>query len=220
MRVGRVETLFRYPVKSMGGETPASVDLLENGISGDRNWAVRDEKRGGITGAKRFPDLMNFSSHLLEGVSTAAEIVFPDGQRKSTSDPALAECISEVLGQDVTFWPLLPAEDVDHYRRGAPVHPDIETELRAIFGRTDDESLPDLSVFPPEVLQFASPPGSYYDVYPLHVMTATSLVTLQERAPESVMDVRRFRPSILIGDAKSGDPFPEAAWCGKTPSTG
>ena len=219
MRVGSVETLFRYPVKSMQGETPASVDLLDKGIEGDRNWAVRDEKRGGISGARRFPDLMRFSSTLLEDPSSdgsrEAEIVFPDGQRRLSSDPGLAKHISEVLGQEVTFWPLLPADEVDHYRLGAPVHSDIETELRAIFGRTDEESLPDLSIFPPETFQFASPPGSYYDVYPLHVMTSASLSTLQERAPESVMDVRRFRPSILIGDDQSGDSFPEAAWCGK-----
>jgi hypothetical protein len=203
----------------MQGEKPASVELLEKGIEGDRNWAVRDEKRGGLSGAKRFPDLMRFSSTLVEDLSSdgsrEAEIVFPDGQRRSSSDPALAKHISEALGQEVTFWPLLPEEEVDHYRLGAPVHSDIETELRAIFGRTDEESLPDLSIFPPETFQFASPPGSYYDVYPLHVMTSASLSTLQERAPESVMDVRRFRPSILIGEAESGDPFPEAAWCGK-----
>ena len=53
--------------------------------------------------------------------------------------------------------PLLPATALDHYRRGAPGQPDFEKELRAIFGRTPDEPLPDLSLFPPELMEFESP---------------------------------------------------------------
>jgi len=203
----------------MGGETPDYVDLVEEGVAGDRHWALRDEQRGGITGAKRFPALMDFSSQLSGEASPdrgpEATIVFPDGRRLSTSDTETAERISEVLGQPVTLWPLVPAEQTDHYLRGAPVHEDVETELRSIFARTADELLPDLSIFPPEILQYASPPGTYFDAFPLHVLTATSLSTLQERTPDTVMDVRRFRPNILIEDADGEAAFPEAAWCGQ-----
>ena len=136
IEIGRVETLFRYPVKSMGGETPDHIDLLLEGMAGDRSWALRDEALGGITGAKRFPDLMGFSSRLLDpdssGGEGVAEITFPDGRRLLSSDPAVAESISDVLGEAVTLWPLVPAEQADHYRRGAPVHEDMETEL-ALF---------------------------------------------------------------------------------------
>lgn len=224
IQVGRVETLFRYPVKSMGGETPDQIELLPEGMAGDRSWALRDEALGGITGAKRFPELMGFSSRLLDpdssGREGVAEITFPDGRRLLSSDPEVAKSISDVLGEAVTLWPLVPAEQADHYRRGAPVHEDMETELRSIFGRTPDESLPDMSVFPPEVFEFASPPGTYFDAFPLHVMTSASLATLQERAPETVMDIRRFRPNLLIGDVEGESPFPEAAWCGQRVALG
>lgn len=42
--VGRVAGLWRYPIKSMGGEALASVDVSWHGLSGDRRWAfVRHE---------------------------------------------------------------------------------------------------------------------------------------------------------------------------------
>jgi uncharacterized protein len=38
-RVGRVAGLWRYPVKSMGAETLAEVDVSWHGLAGDRRWA-------------------------------------------------------------------------------------------------------------------------------------------------------------------------------------
>jgi len=41
--VGRVVGLWRYPVKSMGGEALAEVDVSWHGLAGDRRWAfIRD----------------------------------------------------------------------------------------------------------------------------------------------------------------------------------
>ena len=54
-----------------------------------------------------------------------------------------------------------PADDLEHYRRGAPDSDDVVAELRGIFGREDDEPFPDFSVFPPEIVEFESPPGTY-----------------------------------------------------------
>jgi len=219
MRVGRVEAIHRYPVKSTAGESLASVQLGLGGIPGDRSWALRDEERGGITGAKKWPDLMRFSSRFsqsdLEAAPCPAEITFPDGTQASTADPDINDRLSAALGHSVSLWPLQPADALDHYRRGKPTHDDMETELRAIFGRTPDEALPDLSVFPPEIFQFSSPPGTYFDAFPLLIMTHASLATLQARAPESRFDARRFRPNFLIDDTDSSEPFPERAWCGK-----
>jgi MOSC domain-containing protein len=44
MQVGHVSQLWRYPVKSMGEEQRSKDYLGENGIPGDRAWAVRDER--------------------------------------------------------------------------------------------------------------------------------------------------------------------------------
>ena len=58
MEVGTVGELYRYPVKSMAGERLDEVLLGPKGVLGDRAWAVRDEVRGGIRGAKKIPALM------------------------------------------------------------------------------------------------------------------------------------------------------------------
>jgi len=217
-RVALVKEIRRYPVKSLGGELLDSVQIGPRGLPGDRAWAVRDEVRGGIRGAKKIPELMRLRARYPEPPaaegSSAAEIRLPDGTAISTSDPDVGERLSKALGHAVTLWPLLPASAVEHYRRGAPSHDDLEQELRAIFGRAEDEPLPDLSVFPPEILEFESPPGTYFDAFPLLLLSESSLRTLQERRPQSRFDVRRFRPNLLL-DTGAGDGFPEEAWCGE-----
>jgi MOSC domain-containing protein len=223
MEVGLLEEIHRYPVKSMGGELLEGVELGASGLPGDRAWAVRDEVHGGIRGAKKIPALMGLQSRYVsapvETGSSPAEVILPDGAKVSTSDPDVNERISKAIDHPVTLWPLLPADALDHYRRGAPAHADIEQELRAVFGRTPDEPLPNLALFPPEIMEFESPPGTYFDVFPLMLMTKASLREMQTRVPGSRFDVRRFRPNLVIGDAlpkgKGGAPFPEQEWRGR-----
>lgn len=219
MQIARVASIDRYPVKSMAGESLDSVDVLSGGLPGDRAWAVRDEKRGGIRGAKKIPGLMQFAATYAQPPgnvgSSPAAIVFPDGSRAGTGDADIHQRLSAALDHPVTLWPLLPADALDHYRRGAPTHEDFEQELREIFGRTPDEPLPDLTVFPPEVFEFESPPGTYFDVAPLLLLTENSLASLQARVPGSHIDRRRFRPNLTFTDMASDEPFPEFGWNGK-----
>jgi hypothetical protein len=91
-------------------------------------------------------------------------------------------------------------------------------ELRNIFGREADEPLPDFSVFPPEVVEFESPPGTHYDCWPLLVMTTSALDALKAALPESIIDIRRFRPSIVVDGAEAG--HPEFSWKGRTATIG
>ena len=203
----------------MAGESLEAVELGSGGLPGDRAWAIRDEVRGGIRGAKKLPALMKLSARFattpLPGASSSAEILFPDGSRGSTGDTDINDRLSEALGNPVSLWPLLPANALEHYRRGAPTHEDLESELRAIFGRETGEPLPDLSRLPPELFEFESPPGTYFDAFPLLLLTSTSLASMQARAPTSIFDVRRFRPNFLISDVPSSDPFPEQEWRAK-----
>jgi uncharacterized protein YcbX len=217
-KVGTVKEVRRYPIKSMAGEMLDRVELGSRGLPGDRVWAVRDEVRGGIRGAKKIPKLMTLSARFTTPVGVGvnpAEILFPDGSRASTEDADINERLSSALDHRVSLWPLLPADALDHYRRGAPTHEDLEVELRAIFGRATDEPLPDLSVFPPEIFEYESPPGTYFDAFPLLLLTSASLDSMQQRVPASVFDVRRFRPNFVVADTTSANPFPELEWCGK-----
>lgn len=218
-RVGTVSEIWRYPVKSMQGERLPEVTVGERGLPGDRAWAVRDEVRGGIRGAKKIPALMQCAATYPQAPqgdrAPAAEIRLPDGSRFLADAPDAAARLSAALDHPVTLWPLLPADALDHYRRGRADHDDLEVELRAVFGRQPDEPLPDLMAFPPEIFEFESPPGTYFDAFPLLVMTTASLRRLQSLVPDSAVDVRRFRPNLLIETPPGVEGFVEAAWAGR-----
>ena len=219
MKVGVVSEILRYPVKSMGGESLDEVRVGAQGLPGDRSWAVRDEVNGGIRGARKIGRLMELNARFTTPPaatgSSPAQITFPDGSKATTRDADVSDRISQAVDHKVSLWPLLPADNLDHYRRGAPAHEDRDTELRALFARTPEEPLPDLSIFPPELKEFESEPGTYFDAFPLLLLTAASLAAMQERAPQSIFDVRRFRPNFLISETSPQDPFPEQDWRGR-----
>lgn len=211
-----VAEIWQYPVKSMVGTTVPAADLTPTGIVGDRTWAVRDQVRGGIRGAKVLGGLMQLSARYAEDGATGgpAVITLPDGATVTTDDPDVHTRVSAAIDHEVVLESLRPADDLDHYRRGEAYHDDLMVELRSIFGREDDEPLPDLSQFPDVILEFESPPGTYYDVHPLLVMTTSALRSLEQALPDSTVDVRRFRPSFVV-DTGDAEGHPERDWIGR-----
>src|SRR4051794_32133134 len=64
IEIGRVEALYRYPVKSMAGERVESANLGWHGIEGDRRLALRrTQDRSGFPwlSATRLPELLLFT---------------------------------------------------------------------------------------------------------------------------------------------------------------
>lgn len=220
MNAGSVGQIWRYPVKSMMGERLDVADLTPTGLLADRGWAARDEERGGIRGAKKIGTLMKLAARYVDapvagGPIPQVEITLPDRTTVRTDDADVHTRVSAALQHEVTLWPLQPPTDTDHYRRGPADHDDVVEELRDIFGRTVDEPLPDLSVFPPEIFEFESPPGTYYDAYPLLLLTTASLDALGALTPSSAVDVRRFRPNLLVESGPGQERFVEQDWLGK-----
>jgi len=209
----KVDQIWRYPVKSMIGEQVPYVEVAAHGFVGDRQWAIRDEVRGGIRGAKKFGDLMGLRAEVT--TDGATRIHFPDGTALEAGSTELDARLSLVLDHRVSLQSLPAATDLDHFRRGEPDNEDLLTELRAIFGRDEDEPLPDLSIFPPEIIEFESPPGTHHDAFPLLIMSTTALGSLSSALPDSVIDVRRFRPSIVI-DTGDQTGHPEFDWVGRS----
>lgn len=207
-----VSQLWQYPVKSMIGGQVAAVQLDATGIAGDRTWAVRDLERGGIRGAKKIGALMRLAARDLD--DGRVEITLPDGSVVTSDASDVDERVSAALEHPVRLERLPGDEDLEHFRRGGPDTEDVMAELRAIFGRTEDEPLPDFSVFPPELMEYESPPGTYYDAFPLMLMTESALRALATAVPDSVVDVRRFRPSLVI-DTGTDEGHPELGWSGR-----
>ena len=226
-----ITDIFRYPVKSMKGHSLTSALMTKRGIPGDRAWALKDEERGGIKGGKRFPQLMSmtpaFASEPNEqNISPKVSITLANGRVVTSSDADINTVLSEAVGSPVSLWPILPEDQLEHYLR-PPMdeNVDVEAYYREIFARNPDEPLPDVSLFPEEVLKYESPPGSYFDAFPILIMSKASLIHLNEVAAaaggESNFDVRRFRPNILLDltdiDANG---FPENQWMGRRAKIG
>lgn len=221
--IGRVTSIWRYPVKSMAGESLSVADIGPLGLHADRTWAVRDLESDATTNAKRVPGLLMCTARYATtpppdaGPGHAPEVIIglPDGREISSSDPAVHRELSAFVDRDVRLFPLPALSERDKYR--APMA--TKSDLRTIFGLGPDEPLPDLSMFPvkklAEITRYATPLGSYVDAYPVHLLTEQSLRSMSGLAPGSEFDVRRFRPTILIDSpGADGTGQPELAWCG------
>ncbi len=199
----------------MVGEQVPSAELSILGIVGDRHWAIRDLERGGIRGAKKIGALMQFSA---QRHNDDVMITLPDGTTVSSRDADVDAVLTTALGHQVSLESLPTDNNLEHFRRGPGDFDDPMQELRAIFGRTQDEPLPNFAAFPPEVVEFESPPGTHYDCWPLMVMTTSAMDALRAALPSSVIDERRFRPSVMVETNDVG--HVEFSWKGKRAQMG
>lgn len=226
--IGTVAGLWRYPVKSMAGEACDSVTLGPRGVPGDRGWAVWDEQRQGITSAKRLPSLRACAVRYLaeptigEG-SPEVEVRLPDGRVFRSGMPGTSAPLSDYLGRPVSLRPLGPLGSDTPPRLTMQGEP--EEAVRAMHALAPGEPMPDYTGFTPDRLRVLRQ-GNFFDAYPLHLLTHTSLQSLAALAPGSRWDPRRFRMNLLIdspsagsssvdGAAPSLDRYPEQAWVGR-----
>jgi uncharacterized protein len=219
--VGSVAEIWRYPVKSMGGERLAQSAIATRGLHADRMWAVRDVELDTFTTARRWPVLLECSARFAEdpagrsaGPGDVLEVIvtFPDGTEVSTSDPAIDDRLSELIGKPARIESLPALSEKRRYRTPQPT----KADMRRQFAIPDGEPLPDFSMFPvrklAELARYATPVGALYDAYPILVMTRASLRAMAERSPGSEFDVRRFRPNVLI--EREDTALAEFGWCG------
>jgi uncharacterized protein YcbX len=214
--IGTITHLWRYPVKSMAGERLDSALLTRRGIPGDRGWALFDETRNGVTNAKRLPPLRGcaarYDAEPVAGEAPPpATITLPDGTRVTSDSSAAADRLSALVGRAVSLRSLGAAGTEAAGRvTGEGDPPDF---VRALFGLAPGEPMPDMSDFTPERLRELRQ-GNFFDAFPLHVLTRTTLATLERLAPESSWDERRFRANLLV-EAEDRDGYPELGWIGR-----
>jgi uncharacterized protein YcbX len=218
---GSVAEIWRYPVKSMGGERLARSAIGARGLHADRMRAVRDVELDAFTTARRWPVLLQCSARFVEdpagrsaGPGDVLDVVvtLPDGSEVSSFDPAIHDRLSELIGKPARLEPLPALSEKRRYRAAQPT----KADTRRQFAIPDGEPLPDFSVFPvrklAELARYATPVGALYDAYPILLLTRASLRALAERSPGSRFDVRRFRPNVLID--RDGAELAEFGWCG------
>jgi uncharacterized protein len=241
MQIGTVKQIWRYAVKSMAGEQLESCSVGTLGIPADRGWAIRDETSGEITNGKKIPLLMQCEARYRElpnGDAVPHVVMrFPGGVELTSDLPDVNARLSELLGRSVALLPRQPASDLEFYRRKSKLArafarlaryrtfraaiPTLTSfgkanaDLREAFSREPDEPIPDLSMLPPEILEFTSPLGTYFDAFPIHAMTTSSLEMMKRLTPEATWDVRRFRPNFLIDTNQSMKGLVESEWSGR-----
>jgi uncharacterized protein len=219
--VGSVAEIWRYPVKSMGGERLTRSAIAARGLHADRMWAVRDVELDTFTTARRWPVLLQCSARFAAdpagrsaGPGDVLEVIvtFPDGSEISSSDPAIHNRLSELVGKPARLESLPALSEKQRYRTPQAT----KADMRRQFALAEGEPLPDFSMFPvrklAELARYATPVGALYDAYPILVLTRASLRAMAERSPGSQFDVRRFRPNVLVD--REGAELVEFAWCG------
>ena len=199
--VGTVASLHRFPVKSMQGEDLSEVAVDEGGVAGDRTWALRDAETGKLVSAKR-PRLWRAMLDCSAG-GTGDDVVvtLPTGDSFGITDPALRISLNALLGREVEV------ERSTHAQQG--VYESDWPELDGITLAGEYE-------FPTNLTGEGT---SFVDLGVIHLLTSASLTALAAAAPETTIDVRRFRPSLTI-DTPGISGFAENGWKGSTLTAG
>lgn len=164
IELGRVEALYRYPVKSMAGVAEPRLDLKWHGFAGDREYAFR--KAGDLTAfpwltGRDLSEMVLYRARFRDPSDvrkSAVEVTAPDGAAFELRDPALAEKLARAAGCGA---------ELIHIGRGA------------------------------------------YDAMPVSLFARATMDDLS-RAHGRPLDVRRFRPNIILDRGNERD------WIGTT----
>ncbi len=202
--VGAVASLWRYPVKSMLGESLNRADLRASGLAGDRAYALIDDETNKVVSVKR-PRRWGRIFEL--GATTApngdAQVRFPDGAVYAVDDASLATRLSEFFGRGVSVASTPPADAtfdeawVRELKNNTDPYFDLPSRIE------DGDELIDAG-------QFMGPAGNFFNFGALHLVTTSTTRRLAQHAPDSRFDPTRFRPNIVIDTDAEG--FVETAW--------
>jgi uncharacterized protein YcbX len=109
IELGKIEAIFRYPVKSMRGEPLETATLGWHGLDGDRRFALRRlAERGGFPWltAGKLPDLIQFTPQRREDGDAPTHVLTPEGQELPLFGEALAAEIARRWGSPVEMMQL------------------------------------------------------------------------------------------------------------------
>ncbi len=204
--VGSIETLWRYPVKSMLGEELKDSAVTDRGLLGDRAYALLDVQSGKIASAKnpkKWAKLLDFHAAFAETPHKdepipSINIVLPSGDSITDETPDASSILSTLLDQTVQIL------------SSAPEAASLEQYWPPVEGTPHQDA----------VTQLFMPPGTFFDSCSIHIITTATLSRLQELYPEGEFDSRRFRPNLVVKPSSSKIDFLEDSWVGGTLAIG
>lgn len=215
MFVGTIEALWRFPVKSFRGEKLDQVEFDKQAVLGDRAYALIDKETGKVVSAKSvklFPDLLNCGAVYLQSPQLGQEIppvqiTLADGTIVVSDSDEVDQILSDYFGRDVTLARAAPDDyTIDQY------HPDVENLDPAGHRDTSVEQKLGSALFKEMGVESPLTPGSFMDVFPISVISTSTLEYLHQLRPETKFDVRRFRMNIVVRTEHPG--FVENSWVG------
>ena len=206
--LGTVGELWRYPVKSMLGEQVTSIGLTNLGVDGDRRFALRDLTNNKIVSSKqpKFGSKLLLINARINEADNNVEITVGGTTYRASETEAINAALSELLERPVAF--VSATANDETYESYWP-----EMEGLALSDVTTD--------FP---IGMFTAKGTFTDLAALHLVTTTSIAALRALLPDTLIDVRRFRPSIVIDSSNcafaSTQTFIENDWVQKTLTVG
>jgi uncharacterized protein YcbX len=189
---------------------------METGVVGDRAYALMEAETGKVVSAKNpklGPAMFGARAEFAESPQPGEDpppvrITLPDGTSSTSDAPDVDAWLSGFLGSDVKLVRAAPEDfTIDQY------HPDIEGLDPEGHRDTVTESKLGSAFFAEAGLPSAVPVGAFFDLFPVAVLTTSTLDQLNELQPESRFDERRFRMNVILGTREQG--FVENDWLGR-----
>lgn len=188
-----LQALYRYPVKSLAGETFGALEVDARGFRHDRHWMVVDGEGRFLT-QRELPRMVLIGTHVTEhgelqlrapgmldltvlrqsGDTRVAVVVWGDTVNAASTDPAADIWLSEFL----------------------------DTPCRLVYIPDDSKRAVDPA--------FAAPHDQvgFADGFPFMLISQASLDDLNSRL-EVALPMHRFRPNLVIAGCA---PYAEDAW--------
>jgi uncharacterized protein len=206
-RVGTVQAINRYAVKSMQGESLPRAPFGTSGIAGDRVRGLLDVESGKVVSAKdprRWGGLLDLRATWLDG---PVELELPDGTRFSSDDEESDALLSAALGRELRLISTLP--DDAGYDYVWEVEGQAPTEIvEGSRNGTTEDGRP-MSTMPLAMMA----PGTFQDVAPITLLTTASLAAMRKLHPDGDWSPDRFRSNLVI--EADGDALVENDWEGR-----
>ncbi len=142
---GLVADLWRYPVKSFGGERIREIFVGPFGFQGDRRFAAIGAD-GSVLTARRRTAMLGFRARFPDTDRIDRPIVTtPDGTQLAVDDPQLSRVLGDALGHDAQM-----AQSGAGVFDAAPIHIVTDRSLRMVDGWVGQEL--DVARFRPNVV--------------------------------------------------------------------